>query len=68
MKKIFFVFSLCAFFSSVQAGPAIEIYTCELNEGKTLNDANQMVETFANMLWKNIKNWKISNRQKNSRK
>ena len=52
MKKIFFVFSLCAFFSSVHAGPAIEIYTCELNEGKTLNDANQMVETFANMLKK----------------
>tara|TARA_A100000164_G_scaffold322632_1_gene305963 strand:- start:333 stop:713 length:381 start_codon:yes stop_codon:yes gene_type:complete len=52
MKKIFFVFSLCALFSSVQAGPAIEIYTCELNEGKTLNDANEMVETFANMLKK----------------
>jgi hypothetical protein len=52
MKRIFVILSLMGFFCAAHAGPAIEIYTCELNEGKTLNDANEMVKTFGNMLRK----------------
>ena len=41
---------LCA--SSTWAGPVVEIYTCELNEGKTLTDVNKMVSEFRQMLEK----------------
>ena len=50
MKRLVIVFSFLAVFSNAYAGPMIEVYTCELNEGKTLVDANEMVANFAEML------------------
>ena len=52
MKRIIMTLlvGLCA--SSTWAGPVVEIYTCELNEGKTLSDVNDMVSEFRQMLEK----------------
>ena len=52
MKKILItmLLSLCA--STSWAGPIVEVYTCELNEGKTLADVNAMMATFSKMLQK----------------
>ncbi len=52
MKRIIMMLlvGLCA--SSTWAGPVVEIYTCELNEGKTLTDVSNMVSEFRQMLEK----------------
>ncbi len=53
MKKLTFLMALLMASATVHAGPSsIEIYTCELNEGKTLADANAMVATFSDLLEK----------------
>lgn len=38
---------LCA--ASVNAGPVVDFYSCELNEGKTYADAIAVMNTFAEM-------------------
>jgi hypothetical protein len=52
MKKsiITLLLGLCS--SVTWAGPVAEIYTCELNEGKTLVDVNNMMSDFSQMLKK----------------
>ena len=52
MKKsiITLLLGLCS--SVTWAGPVAEIYTCELNEGKTLADVNNMMSDFSQMLKK----------------
>ena len=52
MKKLFLIGLMTLLTSNVVAGPTIETYICELNEGKTLNDVNDMVATFSSMLKK----------------
>ena len=43
MKRIIMTLLVWLCASSTLAGPVVDIYTCELNEGKTLTDVNNMV-------------------------
>ena len=51
MKKIILVFTLLAS-STLFAGPVVEIYECELNEGKSYDDLSSMMDTFSGYLEK----------------
>ena len=52
MKKLIaaIVITLCS--SSAFAGPIVEVFTCELNDGKSMSDVNAMMTTFNTMLKK----------------
>ena len=52
MKKLIaaIVITLCS--SSAFAGPMVEVFTCELNDGKSMSDVNAMMTTFNTMLKK----------------
>jgi hypothetical protein len=47
MKKILLVFGLSIFSHLALAGPIVEVFECELNEGKTLADLSEMMSTFS---------------------
>ena len=51
MKKIILIFTLLAS-STLFAGPVVEIYECELNEGKSYDDLSSMMDTFSGYLEK----------------
>ena len=50
MKKLIaaIVITLCS--SSAFAGPIVEVFTCELNDGKSMSDVNDMMKTFSTIL------------------
>ena len=45
MKKILFII-LISISSVGFAGPVVEIYECQINKGKTLEDLSNMMETY----------------------
>tara|TARA_B100000989_G_scaffold105593_1_gene77383 strand:- start:824 stop:1201 length:378 start_codon:yes stop_codon:yes gene_type:complete len=51
MKKILFII-LISISSVGFAGPVVEIYECQINKGKTLEDLSNMMDTFSNYLKK----------------
>ena len=51
MKKMILIFTLFAS-STLFAGPVVEIFECELNEGKTYDDLSSMMDTFSGYLEK----------------
>ena len=50
MKKLLYAIILCSFSKLAAAGPVVEIYQCELNEGKTLADLSAMMDAFSEYL------------------
>ena len=50
MRKTLAALGLTMFCQFAVAGPIVEIYECELNEGKTLADLSEMMATFTQYL------------------
>jgi hypothetical protein len=50
MKKFLSAIILCTLSKLAAAGPVVEIYQCELNEGKTLADLSAMMDAFTEYL------------------
>lgn len=50
MKKIFSILLISLFSQTLFAGPIVEIYECTLNDGKTINDANETMAAFSEYL------------------
>ena len=47
MKKILSILLMSLFSHTLLAGPVVEVFECTLNEGKTVNDANNMMSAFS---------------------
>ena len=47
MKKILSILLMSLFSHTLLAGPVVEVFECTLNEGKTVNDANNMMAAFS---------------------
>ena len=50
MKKILSILMMSLFSHTLLAGPVVEVFECTLNEGKTINDANNMMSAFSEYL------------------
>ena len=50
MKKILSILLISLISQSLLAGPVVEVYECTLNEGKTINDANNMMSVFSDYI------------------
>lgn len=50
MKKILAILLMSLFSHTLLAGPVVEVFECTLNEGKTVNDANNMMAVFSEYL------------------
>ena len=50
MRKTLAALGLTMIYQFAVAGPIVEIYECELNEGKTLADLSEMMSTFTQYL------------------
>ena len=52
MKRLFLGVFFCLLGSLATAGPMVEVYNCTLNDGKTYQDLNKMMNTFSSMMKK----------------
>ena len=52
MKKLFLGVFFGLLGSLANAGPMVEVYNCTLNDGKTYEDLNKMMNTFSSMMKK----------------
>ena len=50
MNRLLAVLILSLFSHALFAGPVVEVFECTLNEGKTVNDANNMMAVFSEYL------------------
>ena len=51
MKKLFLIV-LLTITSNIFAGPVIEIFECQINKGKSLEDLSNMMDSFSEYLKK----------------
>ena len=52
MKRLFLGVFFGLLGSLATAGPMVEVYNCTLNDGKTYQDLNKMMNTFSSMMKK----------------